>query len=374
MKLITTYKRQLTLLIIPIVVILILSCSQKENMPGVPVFKNIGMLKDPNASISVGNMGDWIAIQGENLESVKSIIFNDVAVDMTGVYYENQILYLQVPILMPGTVTDKVKVTTMSGNFDFNFKVNIPNLKLTGMFNEYTIPGDTLKIYGDFFKLYEVDKTNTVVSFGSLENPVIDAGNTYLTVKVPIDVTPNIKLKVINKKYNAEALCPGYYQDRQNVITNFDDIPYWGWDGLGYIGQWSDPKPISGTYSLLKIGTEGSGWLYLMGTDYPYTDDMKNNPEKYEIKFELNMITPIMTTRLYIYNYWNYPPAEITPSDLVVQNLGVWQTIRLPLSRVIPPDFDGNKDYIGSFNVRVESPSGESVSMGWDNFRITLKD
>jgi hypothetical protein len=179
---------------------------------------------------------------------------------------------------------------------------------------------------------------------------------------------------VINKKYNATAACPGYYQDRQNMVTNFDDIPYTGSDGVQYVGAWTKPKPTSGQYSLLVVGDGGSGWSYLLGTGYNYTNDMKDNPDKYEIKFELNMITPIMKTKFYFYNYWNHTPAEITAADLVVQNIGVWQTIRIPLERVIPVGFTGNKDYIGSFNIRIESPAGESVNMGWDNFRISLKD
>ena len=29
--------------------------------------------------------------------------------------------------------------------------------------NEYTSPGDTIMIYGDFFELYEIDSLNAVV-------------------------------------------------------------------------------------------------------------------------------------------------------------------------------------------------------------------
>lgn len=350
------------------------SCKDDENLQGLPKFSKISPLKQLETSISTGNMGDWVAIQGENLEAVQTVMFNDVSVNMKDVYYENNILYLQVPKLMPKSVTNKVKVATASGEVEYNFTVNIPNLKLTGMFNEYTPAGDTLKIYGDFFKLYEVDKTNTVVSFKGVEQPVIQAGENFITVKVPANVEPNLKLTVTNKKYNATAACPGYYQDRQFLITNFDDVEYTGGDGAAFVGAWKNPKAISGKYSLLKVGLEGSGWSYLIGTGVFYTADMKDHPEKYEIKFELNMITPIMKTKFYIYNYWNNPPAEITAADLVVQNMGIWQTVKIPLERVIPINFTGNKDYIGSFNIRIESPAGEAVNMGWDNFRIALKD
>jgi len=350
------------------------SCNKKDTLPGLPIFSKISTLKELGTTITTGNMGDWVAIQGENLETAKTINFNDVSVNLNDIYYENNAIYLQIPIVMPKQITNKVKVSTASGDIEFNFGVNIPNLKLTGMFNEYTIPGDTLKIYGDFFKLYEVDKSNTVVSFKGIEQPVIQVGTNFLTVKVPVNVESNIKLTVKNNKYNASAVCPGYYQDRQVLITNFDDKAYTGSDGAKYVGAWTTPKPTSGKYTLLKVGVEGSGWSYLMSAGAAYTADMKDNPDKYEIKFELNMISPIMKTKFYMYNYWNNTPAEITAADLVVQNLGVWQTIKIPLVRLIPKNFTGNKTTIGSFNIRIESPAGESVSMGWDNFRISLKD
>jgi len=368
------FRKIAALLFIAAMFLTLASCTKKESLPDPPKFSKISPLKELGTSISTGNMGDWVAIQGENLETVQTITFNDALVNLNDIYYENNAIYMQIPVLMPKEITNKVKVVTGSGEVEFNFTVNIPNLKLTGMFNEFTIPGDTLKMYGDFFKLYEVDKTNTVVSFNGIEQPVIQVGDNFITVKVPVNVEPNIKLTVKNSKYNATAVCPGYYQDRQFLITNFDDKPYTGGDGASFVGAWTDPKPISGKFTYLTVGTGGSGWSYLMSTGAAYTADMKDNPNKYEIKFELDMITPIMKTKFYFYNYWNHNPAEITAADLVVQNLGVWQTIKIPLERLIPMNFTGNKANIGSLNIRIESPAGESVAIGWDNFRISLKD
>uniref|UniRef100_UPI0032166F21 glycan-binding surface protein n=1 Tax=uncultured Draconibacterium sp. TaxID=1573823 RepID=UPI0032166F21 len=356
------------------IILLFAACTEEEVAVELPVFSKITKLYELNSTITSGEMGDWIAIHGNNLETTYSIVFNDIETDMNEVYYEDNILYMQVPIAMPNDINNKVKVITEGGEFNFNFVVNIPQLKLTGMFNEYTAPGDTLKIYGNFFELYEVDPTNTVVSFNGIEKPVINVGNNYITAQVPNNVESNIKLTVINSKYNATVECPGFYQDRQFIITNFDDIPYKGNDGKQYVGEWNDPKPLSGKYTLLDVGPEGSGWSYLMSIACPYTDDMKDNPDKYVVKFELNMILPIINTNFYIYNYWNHPAGQISAADLVVQKLRNWQTINIPLEKIIPLDFNGNRAYVGSFNIRIDSPSGEPIKMAWDNFRITKKD
>ncbi|SHF89364.1 hypothetical protein SAMN05444274_1126 [Mariniphaga anaerophila] len=369
-----TIKKYFKLLVFAAILLPLVSCEKDDPVYESPKFLKITPLKQPDTSISTGEMGDWIAIQGSNIETAKSIYFNDVPVDMKDVYYENNILYLQIPVVMPTEINNKVKVVTEGGEFEFDFSVDIPEIKLTGMFNEYTPPGDTLRIYGDFFQLYEVDPSNTVISFNGTENPVINVGTNFITVKVPENVDQNIKLQLINQKFDATAECPGFYADRQNLVTNFDDVPYTGADGAQYVGLWDDPKPVSGKYSLLNVGSGGSGWAYMIGTGFNYSNDMKDHPDKYEIKFELNMIQPIMNTNFYLYNYWNHTPMQITASDLVVQKMGQWQTIRIPLERLIPVDFTGNKDYIGSFNIRIDSPAGEPVKMGWDNFRISLKD
>lgn len=372
---ITTIRIYFILVSLALLPIIVQSCDKDDNVSSQPPqFERITQIDNLEKNISTGDMGDWISIQGSNLESTKEIIFNDVSINMLDVYYENDILYLQIPVLMPTDINNKIKVVTQSGEFEFDFIINIPDIKLTNMFNEYTLPGDTMKIYGDFFELYKVNSTNTVIKFKDIEKPVINVGKNYITVQVPNLVEPNIKLTLYNKEFDASATCPGYYQDRQNMITNFDDIAYTGGDGAQFVGLWDNPKPISGKYSLLTVGSQGSGWAYMLGTGYNYTVDMKDNPNKYEIKFELNMINPIMNTKFFVYNYWNYTPAEITAADLVVQNPGVWETIAIPLSRLIPIDFKGDKGAIGSFNIRIDSPTGEPIKMGWDNFRISLKD
>ena len=179
--------------------VLFFSCDSDEVISDPPRFQKVTVIDDFDSVISSGDMGDWIAIKGENLESTNAIFFNDISVDMEEIYYDNDILYLQIPIAMPLDINNKLKVVTESGEFDLDFTVNIPNIKLTGMFNEYTLPGDTMKMYGDFFELYEVDSSNTVIVFDGIESPVIQSGEKYLTVRVPENAGQNIKLKIVNK-------------------------------------------------------------------------------------------------------------------------------------------------------------------------------
>ena len=372
-------KKDILLMLIALLIISVVSCKDDNVLPDPPAFSKISTIKNVETPISTANMGDWIAIQGANLEQVDSILFNDVSVQMKDAYYENNVLYAQVPIKLPKNVTDKVIIKTKGGDTSFDFKVNIPNLQFTSMFNEYTLPGDTIKIYGKFITLYEVDNSNTVVSFGGKENPVIKATDTYITAKVPLDVQPNVRVKVINKKYNVEAICAGYYQDKNHVITTFDsDFPYTSSTAQQWVGAWKTPKPTSGNYLRFEVDQatypDGLGWFYIFESNVSYTLDMVQHPDKYTLKFELNMGMPIKTTQFFIYYYWAVAPMPMGGEYFTVQNPGVWQTVNIPLEKIIPPGYtDTWTDY--SLNMRVEDFAPvEKVAMYFDNFRIYEKE
>jgi hypothetical protein len=368
------------LILLTLLAMSVTSCKNDDNnLPDSPTFSKVTTIKDMATPITGGSMGDWIAIKGDNFAQTDSVLFNDVAVHLKDIYYENNVLYVQVPVKLPSTVTNKVTVKTQGGETAFNFNVNIPNLQLTSMFNEYTLPGDTIKIYGKFLSLYEVNSSNTVVSFGGKESPVIKATDSYITAKVPLDVQPNVRIKAINKKYNAEAVCPGYYQDKHNVITTFDsDFPYTSSTGQQWVGEWKNPKPTSGKYLRFEVDQatypSGLGWFYFFTSDVNYTLDMMQHPDKYTLKFELNMNLPIKTTNFFVYYYWAVAPTPMSGESFTVQNMGIWQTVNIPLEKIIPLGYTGT-DTSYSLNIRVEDFAPvEQVAMYFDNFRIYQKE
>ncbi len=372
-------KRDILVTLVALLTISVVSCKDDGEIFEPPAYQRITTIKDMDVPISGGNMGDWIAIQGANLELVDSILFNDITVPMKDAYYENKVLYTQIPVKLPKNVTNKVTIMAKGGNVSFDFDVNIPDLQMTSMFNEYTLPGDTIKIYGKFIKLYEVDASNTVVSFGGKESPVIKAADTYITAKVPLDVQPDIRVKAINRKYNVEAVCAGYYQDKHNVITTFDsDYPYSSSTGQQWVGEWLSPKPTSGKYLRFEVDQatypNGLGWFYLFESSVNYTLDMMQHPDKYTLKFELNMSLPIKTTQFFIYYYWAVAPTPIGGDYFTVQNPGMWQTVNIPLEKIIPPGYTGTSTNY-SLNMRVENFAPvERVAMYFDNFRIYAEE
>lgn len=360
-------------------VAVVAACSSSNDSVEAPNISKITTIKDVTTALTEANMGDWIAIGGVNLTSIDSVMFNDISVYPKDFYAEDSALYVQVPVKLPTKVDNKVTLKSKGGDVSYTLKVNIPNLQLTSMFNEYTQPGDTIKIYGKFLSLYEVSSENTVIRFGDKESPVIKATDTYLTTKVPADAGKNVQVSAHNSKYNVDAVCAGRYRDNKWMIVDFDNN---GTDGTFVVQDQHNKKqvpfPTSGNYlrfyATPATYPDGLGWLYITSNDYTYTKDMMMHPENYVLKFELNMGLPIKTTQLFIYYYWNHSPKAMGGETFTVQNYGIWQTVTIPLSEIMDATDGSSTDF--SMNIRIENsnaPIDETIDMSFDNFRICEK-
>lgn len=128
------------------------SCSDDDET-AIPIkLASITTIADLDKVIVEAALGDFIAVHGTGLDThnIDSILIDDVKVDMQEVYTENSILFMKIPVKLATNKTNKIYIYNSTGCFELPFKTLAPDLKLTRMFNEYTKPGDTIMIYGDF--------------------------------------------------------------------------------------------------------------------------------------------------------------------------------------------------------------------------------
>ena len=335
----------------------------------------ITSVTDFNVNITKASMGDFIAIHGKGMDkkNIDSILIDDVRVDLGETYSENDVLYLKIPVQLPQNRTDRIYIHNRSGIFEFPFHVDAPDLKLYRMFNEYTQPGDTLTIYGDFFDLYEIAPDQAVVDFGGKEMPVISSGNNYLTAEVPEDVQKDIRVKVKSEKYGVEAQCPGKYYDRRNILVDYDEFP--STNTTYVITDPADEERLSGNFMRVDENAVWSGWWYI-SESWPvgFTDDMLDHPEDYEIKCEFRSDYVLSADKLTVhcYLFWDAAPIDWTAGSLAVQNTGRWETIKLPFVVNRSATYTDNS-YYKSFNLRIDAAQGYPLHFAFDNFRIVPK-
>lgn len=340
---------------------------------------NVTTLDDMNTPITEAAMGDFIAIHGTGLDvrNIDSVLINDVALDMLEVYTESDILFLKIPVKLPKEETDKIYIYNSTGRQEIPFKANAPQLRLDRMFNEYTSPGDTIMIYGDFFELYEIDSLNAVVDFNGKISKVISSGNNYLTAQVPKTVDKNIKVKVKGTKWDVEATCPGRYYDREFIIMDFDEfLPT---SMANVVTDEKDPQRLSGNFLRIDDKSEYSGWWYIAERGgIAYTADMLGleSSKNYVVKCEFRTANQFIQDKIKFCNYlyWAAPTCDWVATDFNIQNFNRWETITLPFTVIQSTDYPDN--YPGSytsFNMRLEIDPNIARNFAFDNIRIYKK-
>ncbi len=356
-------------------IISLFACSDENNDIKPITITKVTTVTDLNTAITEAALGDFIAIHGTGLDihNIDSVLINDIKVDLLEVYTENDILYLKIPVKLARNVTNKIYIYNKLGYQEIPFKAVSPALYLERMFNEYTKPGDTIMIYGDFFELYEIDSLNAVVDFNGKVSKVINSANNYLTAQVPNDVDKNIKVKVKGVKYDVEAFCPGRYYDNECMIMDFDlSMPN---NPVNVVTDPNDKQRLSGNFLRIDDTSEYSGWWYIAEkSGVPFTDDMLNNYQNYVIKCEFRTANQFIEGKIKFFNYlfWDAAPMEWGPSDFVIQNFNRWETITLPFVVNRSSTYPQN-NYYHNFNMRIEIDPTIARNFAFDNIRVYKK-
>jgi len=353
------------------------SCTKEEAFTPITL-TGVTTISDQNTLISEAALGDFIAIHGTGLDkkNITSIRIDDVEVDLSQIYTENSVLFVKIPVVLAMEVTDKIYITNDKGTQTIPFHTTAPDLVLDRMFNEYTAPGDTMMIYGQFFNLYEINSENGVVYFGDKQSPVIESSDTYLKAVVPADVKKNIKVKVVGTKHSVESTCPGYYYDNRCIIMDFDTIlPRADYTEKYVVTNPNDDCRLSGAFLRFDSST-WSGWWYIAETTgtVAFTDEMLDNAENYEIKMEFRSSNTFSAGKLifHTYLYWNAPTIDWDASSLNLQSLNRWETVTIPFVVNRNSQYPGN-EYYRSFNTRVDAVEGFPFSVCIDNIRLSKK-
>ena len=105
---------------------------------------------------------DMIKLTGENLSHARKVMLNDVEIALSEVYATAHAVYFPIPRTIPGEVNNKLYYETELGNTSVDFTVQIPEVSISGLYNEFALPGSSIKVNGAYFDLY---------GFGGARNP-----------------------------------------------------------------------------------------------------------------------------------------------------------------------------------------------------------
>lgn len=296
-------KNKIYTLIFASVVLFTASCSDPVNYNdnyddqltsyGPPSVRKIAASQDTTVSISEGTLTQMISIFGNNLTDITSIYINDVEVDLSTIYAIRSRITLPIPRVIPMEVDNQIKITTKLGTTSTTFKVNSPELKIDGFYNEFAHDGDTVKVVGKNFDLYEITKELATLKLNGADIEMVDADAESFSIAIPKNTPYNSVLSISTSKLETSKEIR--FRDRGYPILSIEDP-------VGVNGAWlpngneltdgtraGDPKPLVGKYFRIH-GTYGAwDWVNVTYARFDMTDaDIINNPQNYYVKYEIN--------------------------------------------------------------------------------------
>lgn len=362
------------------------ACSDDDSQDGIagPLkFTKVTSTTDFDIPLTTGALGNWIVLHGENMNGVKGININGIDCDMHDVYVERSKITLRVPRELPAEATNKITIVTVDGaSVEMNFPIELPELKVTGIENEFCFVADTMKINGANFDLYNISKEkDAVVIVGSQEVKLYESFADYVSFIVPASTEPGDKVYLKytdNDGRPQQTKVPGAFRDETGIQMDFEN--YGGWGGGDWITDGSkagDPKPCNGKFSRLVRNSPDWEWLEwtavwtIEGTAPKAAWD---NPVEWCVRFEI-LTKKSLTKKAIVFNGdvsgYRWEPWQ----SVEFNTYGKWRTISIDMTdwgggKTSEEALKGNSNFILQL---IPHGVAEDLDIAIDNIRIVKK-
>lgn len=265
------------------------ACEDDEG--GQPVIKYIRPT-DADAADSLltsASMGSTIAIIGENLQDVNSVIFNDQEAKLNPVYVTASSIVVTVPSTIPDDITNTLTLSTSKGkSIEYDFTVNITAPIISSISCEWAQDGDQAVIYGSYF-FEKSDGSIEVLFPGNLDAEVSSFADDSIVVTVP-DGALSGTITVTNDYGTGRSSFT--FRDETGIFITGENQTSWNWWGLSDFGSEAD-SVLNGAYLKFE-GTTGSwSWpanalqlFYINSAEESLISDPDGDIDDYALKFE----------------------------------------------------------------------------------------
>lgn len=163
-KLLNSRISHLLFLSMILIVTMLTSCNNDDDLNGVPVITTVrNYAPAPNDTLVTKIVpGQWIVIHGKNLKDALKISFNGSPADFDAVLFSDETAVVQVPWSLPFNnidpdIVNTIQYVTNAGTTTYKFNVMPPPATITGnSMTSATKVGDSIHIYGT--NLYLIEK------------------------------------------------------------------------------------------------------------------------------------------------------------------------------------------------------------------------
>lgn len=380
------YRISRSLLSVMCCTLVFIACSDddtKNRESGPLKFIKVTNTTDFETTLTAGALGNWIVLHGENMNTVKGININGIDCDMREVYVEQAKITLRVPRELPKEATDKITIVTADGaTVEMDFPIALPELKVTGIENEFCFVADTMKINGANFDLYNIAKEKDAVAvIGSQEVKLYESFADYVSFIVPAGAEPGDKVYLKytdNDGVVQQMKVSGAFRDETGMQMDFEN--YGGWNGGDWITDGSkagDPLPCNGKFSHLVKNSSDWEWLEWTAVwtiEGAAPKEAWDNPEEWCVRFEI-LTKKSLTKKAIVFNGdasgYRWEPWQ----SVEFNTYGKWRTISIDMTdwgggKTSDEALKGNSNFILQL---IPHGVAEDLDIAIDNIRIVKK-
>jgi hypothetical protein len=240
------YMKQL-LTVIVFALLGLTSCQDDDE--GTPFVTNVRVV-EKDSSISGGEFNLLIAIQGNNLKSVRQVFFNDIEAELNPVYITNTNILVSIADEGPSEITNTITLVTAGGQrVSSEFETILPNPVVNQLYNEFPKGGEETYVIGNYFYLI------SQVLIGDQEAQILEQTPTAIKIKLP-DVVGTDHVTVTGA--GGTTVSKFRLNETAGNMINFD-IPATGWgsdvcwgDAERINPDASDIEPVAGRYTRIR--------------------------------------------------------------------------------------------------------------------------
>lgn len=301
------------------------SC-ENDDTAGMPKIDYVRYTSASDA-VSYANLGQTIAIIGQDLSSVQQVTFNGYSADFKTTMVSDTSIVVRVSTDTPflgEEATQVVSVTTKGGTATATLEITPPAPEIISTSPEFAGEGGIVTIKGSYF--YNISS----VMFGDSIAEIINFEPYSVTAKVPEGFLKG-NITVTSSKSGEGKSEFEFGLDDEEIILNWGDInPSAGaWWNSSQDGPDEEFETIGNSYKYVE-GTFGSTWWTLDGgINIDAKDYRKGNPAAKVFKFEyaLNGDSP------WLQILWKSSLGEykFIVKDLNPTN-GKWATYSIPMN------------------------------------------
>ena len=106
-----------------------------------------------------------------------------------------------IPRTIPGEVNNKLYYETELGNTSVDFTVQIPEVSISGLYNEFALPGSSIKVNGAYFDLYGFGggEESSTITMNGVALEVDSLTEQYMSIVIPEILRITLRLFSLGK-------------------------------------------------------------------------------------------------------------------------------------------------------------------------------